>query len=627
MIEIQDELPLDVRPDWSQWLLQANALERQVIRSLRALGVVEVVQQAVALLLQAQANGQLYLRCDPALLAGSPFRTASFTDWQRQLEHATGYQKIAAIDVPLLGSATIVVQWQDFLMLHRGLQVLHVLRTEVQDRIDALSNRSTALTIASLPASLPGIDADTEAHIARALDILQHDQLLFIAGGPGTGKTTLAAKLVLALSQQAAWQHQPALRIALIAPTGRAAARLAQVWQAELAKLLDHTAATADLRRMIQRIGGDAASAAQILRVGTVHKLWSPGKDLQHGEAGDSRAARSVYADVIVIDESSMLSLELINLILTGCNRDAKLIFLGDPGQLPALDLGAPFFDLLKNFADTNGLLLTKQWRSDDKLQTLAQSIQAIEHAKQAGLAEQNTALVEPNSFVEQAVNAAMDQLSRYQAPFQSSTAMLQQLIGLGAFDRIMHAATPAQALSAALQLKLLTLTRTGANGQLPINAQLEALLVKHYRHESMHRYRGRVLIATKNRYALNVMNGDMGVVFPDDQRQWKVWFEQQGVMQAFDLDLFDDLEPAFAITVHKAQGSEFDSVILLLPETEASSQYSADARLVYTALTRAKKGFRWLGHKSVLATLIASFDARGATPPGFWSATGTNQP
>ncbi len=630
MIEIQDELPLDIRPSWPEWQLQAGALERQVMRSLRTLGVVDVVQQAVILLLRAEAAGQMFLRMDASLLARSPFRAAEFAQWQQELSAAAAFQRISEMNAAIAANV-MIVQWQDALLLHRAHQVLCTLVFEVQARIQSLiaddaepapplmsmssssAERDRTEHDMTTPAS-SRLDPYTQNHIDRALHILRDQQLLLIAGGPGTGKTTLAAKLVLALSQTKNYAQLPALRIALIAPTGRAAARLAQVWQAELAKMLDQAIAT---EVMIQRIGGDPKTVDQILRVGTVHKFWPPGKNLQQGESGDVGTARSVTADVIVVDESSMLSLELINLILTGCNPAAKLMFLGDPGQLPALDLGAPFFDLLDHFSSSHGLLLTKQWRSDDKLQALAVAIQSIERAKaslQSNDSDQAPAAV--------SVNAALEQLSRYQAPFQSSAVMLQQLIALGAYDRVMHAATPAQALHAATQLKLLTMTRTGASGQLATNAQLEALLVKHYRHESSQRYRGRVLIATKNRYALNVMNGDIGVVFPDRDRQWKVWFEQLGSMQAFDLDLFDDLEPAFAITVHKAQGSEFDSVILLLPDQppDNSAENAADARLVYTALTRAKKGFRWLGQKSTLAALIASFDQRGLAPSGYWS-------
>jgi exodeoxyribonuclease V alpha subunit len=427
-----------------------------------------------------------------------------------------------------------------------------------------------------------------------ALETESKENLYLITGGPGTGKTTAAARLLLQACLQHWRRFKRAPLIALAAPTGKAAARLNQAFAAQLDGLL---------------IGAEAApevvAALRTVQAQTVHRL------LGFAPATDQFSANELaplVLDVLLVDESSMLSLRLLHALFAGIDfgerrHRCKLILLGDAQQLAAVESGTPFADLIEALPHCV-LTLTEQWRA---LPELAQASSAVRQTLTSPQTEHNAHVLQ-----------AMTALSRFFWPANDASGikeLLRQQVLLGVFDPLFQAQSAAQALATQSRLAVLCATHEGTHGQRHANAMLETALREHYRLGRVEHFRGRLLMAVRNDYHLGVMNGDVGVCWPDQQGELKVWFsklsadgEQTNELTTLSLDQAHELVPAWAMTVHKAQGSEFDTVIVLLPEFDVltSAKPALHGAVIYTAITRAKKELILCGREAVLELALA---------------------
>ena len=430
--------------------------------------------------------------------------------------------------------------------------------------------------------ALESTPSATLSPLETAANTLISKHLFLLTGGPGTGKTTAAARLVLHAARAWLKRHGRTPIVALCAPTGKAAARLAQAFTAQLAQLHKEGAVEPQLF--------DALNDVQSR---TVHRLLGHQRHLDRFFAG---ADAPLAVDILLVDEASMLSLTLMHALFSALAPQSQLLLLGDANQLSAVESGTPFADLLQVAFQANNPLsgcaieLKQQWRANAELSSAAQAIRSNQNALQA-----------LTPFL-------------YLVPFAAASGsapeqLLQQQIDAGLWDDLHNANTVEAAFAHINEARVLCVLHDGPAGQRHANSVIEAGLKRRFRWRGAGPYfRGQLLMATTNDYRLGIMNGDVGLCWPDANGVLMLYFEARTATDAgadgdsasiddttklvpFEVNLLSGIVSAFAMTVHKAQGSEFDSVTLILPDLDSAQleKIGLHRALIYTAVTRAK--------------------------------------
>ncbi|MGV0652522.1 exodeoxyribonuclease V subunit alpha [Mycolicibacterium thermoresistibile] len=426
----------------------------------------------------------------------------------------------------------------------------------------------TARPPGTAPASERLFPAGYEEQRAAA-DVALSQGLTVLTGGPGTGKTTTVARLLALIAEQAAAAGRPPLRIALSAPTGKAAARLQEAVQLEVDRL--------DLvdRR---RLSG--------LQATTLHRLLGPRPD-SSSRFRHHRANRLPH-DVIVVDETSMVSLTMMARLLEAVRPDARVLLVGDPDQLASVEAGAVLADLVDGLSarsDTRVAALLTSHRFGESIGALAAAIRAgdadavvevlraggehIEWVDTEEPAEALRAVVEPHAL------------------------RLRQAAVLGDRDR---------ALAALDEHRLLCAHRRGPYGVTYWNRQTERWLSEATGEPIWSAwYVGRPVLVTANDYGLRLYNGDTGVTVAGDDGLRAVIAGAAGRVE-FATSRLSEVDTMHAMTIHKSQGSQADEVTVLLPP-EDSRLLSRE--LFYTAVTRAKSRVRIVGPEASLRQAV----------------------
>jgi exodeoxyribonuclease V alpha subunit len=441
-----------------------------------------------------------------------------------------------------------------------------------------------AVMSSALRRLFPRDDAATHGDIDRqalAAAMALRRRLLLITGGPGTGKTTTVARLLALQVEAARLRNAPPPRIALAAPTGRAAARLGEAIDGVI---------RADLAA--GRLDADIADAMP-RQARTLHRLLGT----QPGRVSFRHDARHPLPfDLVVVDEASMVDLPLMAKLVAAVPDAATLVLLGDPDQLPAVEAGdvlgglcaasgdglalpAPDADFaaamlgvsLPSRAETSPLAgarvhLLRGWRQAD-----AAALQALADALQR----------DDRDAVVARLRDGGDSLAWHRGD-ATPLAEVVRREALPAFEAVRDADDPAQALQRASSLRLLTALRRGPFGAEHWNAWCAAELGARVPY-----FHGRLLAIGANSERHGLYNGDLGVVWRDAQGDAAVWFDTAQGLRAWRPAQLPMHASAYASTVHKAQGSEFDRVLLVLPEADARV---LSRELLYTALTRARR-------------------------------------
>ena len=463
----------------------------------------------------------------------------------------------------------LVLDDSDHVYLHRNfdherrlaLQVAQRLRTpSIQPSLDVHVSKIDPADAGSL-----GVKRSSEQLGAVQRSLTR--SLSIITGGPGTGKTTTVVQMLYA------WLRQcPQLRIALAAPTGKAAARMmeavrqqAQGWPAELTQGLPTSGHT-------------------------LHRLLGAGP---RGFAHD--AQRPLALDVLVVDEASMLDLALARCLFDALPASAHLVLVGDKDQLASVEAGAVFADLCASGPHVERL--TRNFRFGE-----ASGISEWAHHIRVG--------------DEAAVFAA---LPRFEIAPPDVWSQAPQ--GFASYVQAVHdhPHDAARALAALEEFRVLCAVREGPRGVHALNERLTAMLAPSMRSPASPSgssqplqgsawYVGRPVLVTRNEPRLGLYNGDVGVTLPDDQGQLQVWFAG-GPLSTRDSALDEGLrafhpaqlpthETAWAMTVHRAQGSEFERVLVILPEQESRV---VTREWIYTAVTRARTQLQVVASESAL--------------------------
>ena len=458
--------------------------------------------------------------------------------------------------------------------------------------------------IATLFASLFP-DARDGDHQARAAALALRRALLLVTGGPGTGKTTTIARLLVLRIAQALHAGHAAPRIALAAPTGRAADRMAD-----------------SLRRAVAQMAGLAIDAASLdalpTQASTLHRLLGTIPDSPRFRHGNDNP---LPFDIVVVDEASMVDLPLMCKLVDAVADGAQLILLGDPDQLPSVEAGDVLAAILSAAGDGDALSmddaaalrplladvpvdaeadglrghrvhLQRGWRQDESLD-LAPLAQAVRNGDGA----------EALSLLRGGALANVHFHENVEDPLQARPDLL------GHFRALAMHTDPAQALQQANRLRLLTALREGPQGARGLNARIESALSGRRIGSPPAWFPGRLLLVTENSSRHGLFNGDVGICLADADGTPLAWFVDNGRgdgsngVRAFHPAALPAHESAFAMTVHKAQGSEFDAVWLQLPRSDSRV---LSRELLYTGLTRARSALHVAGSAEVIAAALS---------------------
>ncbi|SEQ68833.1 exodeoxyribonuclease V subunit alpha [Microlunatus flavus] len=546
----------------------------------------ERVLLAVALTVRALQSGSVCLDLDTATAVDLPDDDALVpgsdgdADVPPELPwpEPTGWA-LAVRDSPLVagpddvGAARPLRLSGTLLYLERYWQQEESVRT-------ALEHRSAAappvVDAAALTRDLDRLFPPTQApgtadHQREAAEASARRWVTVLAGGPGTGKTTTVARLLALLRAQPG----PPLRVALAAPTGKAAARLQEAVTTAAAGLGEEDRA---------RVGALEAS--------TLHRLlgWRP--DSKSRFRHD--ATNPLPHDVVVVDEMSMVSLTLMARLLEAVRSDARLVLVGDPDQLSSVEAGAVLADITGP-AQRSVVRLTHNWRFEGGIAELADAIRTGDADRAVGLLTSGRADVTLADVDASAgLTADGDGLGELGRTLRASAAAALRAATDGSIDA---------ALSAVEEHRLLCAHRRGPYGVTRWNAEAEhwlAAAVPGYGVDGDLSL-GRPLLVTANDRDLDLWNGDTGVVVGTPAGVRAAFARATGPA-LFPPVRLDAVQTVHAMTVHKAQGSQFAAVTLVLPPPESPL---LTRELLYTAVTRATTRVLLLGSAEAVRAAV----------------------
>lgn len=502
---------------------------------------------------------------------------------------------------------TPLILEDDRLYLHR----YHHYEHHLCQKIMALSQRTPTTNMDSVAERLqllfPHVDAAIDWQKVAAITALMQS-LTIITGGPGTGKTTTVAKILLLLQQQD-------LKIRMVAPTGKAATRL----QASIEKS----------RRQFQTQYPQLEDALNALptATATIHRLLG----IQANGTCRYHAQNPLDLDLLLIDEASMIDLPLMYHLFNALPNTARVIMLGDSEQLASVEAGSVLSDLCYGLRSETQ---PPNWRmrySLDRVQLLNQYCQ---HDFDAYLHEQPMlgngmcVLLKSHRFDAQsgigqfakAINAG--DINAFRACLQQDFTDTQWLLEPTAEDKLMQPimagyrpyleAIDAQASLTSIFLafdkfRVLCAQHQGQRGVKAINQTIETWLSREQMLQlDTEFYLGRPILIEQNDYQLSLFNGDVGLILQqaNDKRPMAYFQSHEGWIKYLPARL-PKHQTCFAMTIHKSQGSEFHTVTTILPDTNYHGLLSRE--LLYTAITRAKQHHICFGRLPVIETAMSA--------------------
>lgn len=437
-----------------------------------------------------------------------------------------------------------------------------------------------------------------------------------ITGGPGTGKTYTVVRLLALLQRLAMTDHGQSLRIRLAAPTGKAAARLKESIQSALTAMLQDRQ-FASWHETLRQIDSDSS---------TLHKLLGT---QQQTRAFRHHSGNRLNLDVLVIDEASMVDIEMMDAVLSALPKTAQLILLGDKDQLASVEAGAVLgqlcagaeeghyqaesFDYLQSVSDAKLPLQLFDAHGPDYLQHVVMlrvsrrfdgrsGIGHLANAVNAGDIERLRELLPQQQSARPFTDIHLLSAPSSTTAQESEASLLEALrpLCVAGFKRYWHTIQQRpdqhanddsidrwarEVLEAYTHFQLLTPLREGIFGVAGLNQQIERWLT--FMPKATLWYEGRPVIVTQNDYSLNLRNGDIGMVlkWPRDGRERVVFIDSDGRLRWILPSRLRQVNTVFAMTVHKSQGSEFAHTVMVMPSVDNPILCR---ELVYTGITRA---------------------------------------
>jgi exodeoxyribonuclease V alpha subunit len=480
-----------------------------------------------------------------------------------------------------------------------------------------IARRRASASTPMVPMSETDLDALFDGH--RGNDVRSQREavrrvlgrrLFVLTGGPGTGKTTTVLRMLLALSREHVAFHGAPPVIRISAPTGKAAQRLTDSLREGALRLRNGQQPLPDA--WAQHLDGALGAGS-----GTLHRLLG---SRRHGGGFVHHKDNRIPADIVVVDEASMVDLTMLRALLDALRDDAVLVLIGDADQLTSVGSGSVLLDLVAAMEADAGedlVRLRHSFRAGTSLMTVNEAI------RQGDLSAFERALQDADGCaVRHAVVDGRDLGRRLAAWCRDLRASLQDS---GAFDAMPDGDPNAirRALEALNRQQLLCALREGEFGAEQVNDAIEASLRKGSGGQGNGTwYPGRAVMISRNDYTYDLFNGDVGICLKDAHGDLRVWFDSPAndaeapasdtrPLRSFAPGSLPAHQGAFATTVHKSQGSEYERVAVLLPPEKNNAVLSR--QLLYTALTRARSRIELWATDDVLAATIASSIRRSA--------------
>lgn len=420
------------------------------------------------------------------------------------------------------------------------------------------------------------------------------NKLSIISGGPGTGKTSTVVRILALLLEQASAKNN-SLDIALAAPTGKAAARLQESIQSA--------------RERLNVVDGIREAIPE--KAKTLHQLLGARRNTSRFRHDEENP---VPYDVVIVDEASMVDQALMSKLVTALLDDARLIMLGDKDQLASVEAGSVMGDICE--IDSNFISRERaKWLS--KISVFIPESYIVEDKKP--LTDSITLLTKSYRFkAESGIGKLAECINRSDAEkaltLLSSSQfpdivlaevdhhkLISQLESgvVPFFKGVLECQSPEEAMKKLSAFRILAAHRRGPWGVEYLNRLVKKILNQH---DLVPKYgdwyAGKPVMITVNDYALGLHNGDIGLCYPDEDGKHLVYFQKEEGIKSVAPGRLPEHEIAFAMTVHKSQGSEFDALSLVLPDKPSKVM---SRELIYTAITRARNSLAIMGNAEVL--------------------------
>ncbi|HEY4150712.1 MAG TPA: exodeoxyribonuclease V subunit alpha [Chitinophagaceae bacterium] len=462
--------------------------------------------------------------------------------------------------------------------LQRLYQFLETETALVEERTALLQKlKELVAQLFDSPGAQPRPDWQLAAVITGVLN-----NFTIITGGPGTGKTTTVAKILAIL-----YAANPTVKVALAAPTGKAAARMAE-----------------SLRTTTIPVDAAIIDQFQALSPSTIHRLLKPKTGTPYFR--HDRENPLSY-DVVIVDECSMIDVALFAKLFDAIGPATRLILLGDKDQLASVEAGSLFGDLCQAQEELNFFSAERLAFINSFIKEAGRQIPPAQ-AKEADRHPLFQHLVELRHSHRFTGDKGIGKFSR--AVIGNDTVVLQEFLQPGADEQVVmdmvysetlfeqfitgYEAFVAEknirrALKKMNALRVLCAVREGEQGLYATNRKIEKYLHdKKIIRVNAGFYENRPVILTRNYYEHGLFNGDTGIIRPDKNGQLMAWFEDStGELKSVLPGYLTQVETVFAMTIHKSQGSEFDEVLVVLPRQVETALLTRE--LLYTAVTRAR--------------------------------------
>ena len=503
----------------------------------------------------------------------------------------------------------LILDQKNRLYLFRYWEYEHNLVEAIQKKAQrTLNNLDYGILKESLRRLFPEVSTDTPDRQKLGAIVAALRNLCVISGGPGTGKTTTIAKILAVLLEQSRDQK---LKICLAAPTGKASARMAEAIQVAKQEL--------NCRSHIKDLIPREAS--------TIHRLL---KSIPDSPYFYHNAERQLPADLVVVDEASMVDLALMSKLVMALSDDTHLILVGDKDQLASVEAGSVLGDICGHNAKdgfVNDFYQELDCTGAEKLDPIIQQCHAgrglhdcivllknnYRFAAESGIGGVSRAVNQGN--FERAVSLIADtqrlDINRevYATTGDFYLSLKEQV--LEGYTRYFETGDPHEAIVRFQEFQILCAVKKGPFGVDAINRFSEIVLMERGLIDPVVLknhvwYPGRPVLITRNDYQLGLFNGDIGITMPDvasNGANLRVFFPgSDGKPRVFLPHRLPAHETVFAMTIHKSQGSEFDKIVLVLPNTDSPV---LTRELLYTGITRAKERVAIWGHDEILRLTI----------------------
>jgi len=420
-----------------------------------------------------------------------------------------------------------------------------------------------------------------------------------ITGGPGTGKTTTLAKLLIVL-----YELDQNATVALAAPTGKASMRMADSLKASKLPFSTITKAKIDA-----------------LKPSTLHSLLGYKKESVNFKYN---AENPLPYNWVVVDEASMIDVPMFSKLLSALGDNCRIILLGDKDQLASVEAGSLLGDLCQTLPSLNMFDSKKaNWINEiitdterkihpgfigDQNQLMSGHIIELKFShrfnSQGTIGKVSRAVIEGKfeevkSLIENTANTNVIVDDKYKPE------LLEKFVE--GYSKYIQEDDKKEALKKLNELRVLVAVRQGPRGLYATNKAIELYLRKKgYLKSDGEFYEHKPIMVTRNMYDLGLLNGDTGIMRKDTNGTLKVWFEDgQGGIKSILPAYLNYTETAFAMTIHKSQGSEFEHVMVMLPEGTSNALLTRE--LLYTGITRAKKSITIQGEMNTIKHAVES--------------------